>query len=118
MVLAAEEQQGLPIATLGALHLADVDGVVAGVVRRDDPAFDMRQSAVEDRGTGAAVPAGQVHELVAARDGEVPRHLLLPVGQDVHDEGLGEAEGGMALGPLVDADEDERRIERHGADRS
>src|SRR5207249_7819480 len=112
MIAAAKKEQGAPFAGVGTLDLADVDGVIAGVVRGDDAAFDVRQRALENRRAGAAAATGQVDELVAARHREPARQLLLMLVEDVHDEHLRPVDRRIALRALVDAHEDERRIER------
>src|SRR5262245_54886877 len=63
-VLALEEEQGTSASHLGVPHLADVDHMVAALVRLDDPALDLCERALE-HGDAVLVDAeGQAVELL------------------------------------------------------
>src|SRR5262245_35162686 len=70
-VLALEEEQGASAPHLGVLHLADVDHVVAALVRLDDPALDLCERALEHRNPIRVDAVGQAAELLPAGLGEM-----------------------------------------------
>src|SRR5688572_24185152 len=78
----------------------------------------MRQRAVEER--HAERPAAPWHavELVEARGGEASRDALVVGAEDVHGEAGAVTQCRIALGFVIDAHQDLRRVQRHGAERA
>src|SRR5439155_215288 len=116
-VLSLEEDEGRATPELGVLDGADVDHVVSPLVRLDDATLDVAERPVEHRCAQPTEVVGDAGELVAAGLGEARRERFLVLGQDVHDEAFRIEEVRVALGRLVDADEEERWDEGERRDR-
>ena len=87
-IATAKEHQRLTLARLGFFDLADVDGVIAAIVRSRDLAFEPGDDVVKNRRAIAPRVIRDAGELVAAADGEFPRQLFLVIAQDVDGEDL------------------------------
>src|SRR5579885_921390 len=88
-VVAAEEEEGLAGPVLDVLHVANKDGMVAGLVGFVPQALDNGERPVDDRRAGNAGMEADALELVLAFAGEALRNLALLLAQDVHGEGFG-----------------------------
>ena len=93
-VTAGEEGQRRTVPVREALDPPDEDHVVASLLLAGGDAFQMRQtSGQQGQATQAPTPAG-AGEPVFARRREAGGQLVLVLGQDVHGEAAGGAEGG------------------------
>ncbi|EEF22487.1 conserved hypothetical protein, partial [Ricinus communis] len=94
------------------------DHVIAAVVACEWRAFEMSQGARYQRGLGVADRRLDLIPLVRQGARELIGDLLLIAGEDVDGEALGFEHRGQALGLAVDAEQDQRRIERNGIERA
>src|SRR5208282_861341 len=111
-VAPAEEEQRFGLASLGLLDLADIDSVIAAIVRGGHLAFDVTYAAGQDRRTVGADVVANAIELLAAAHGELAREVLLVRCQDVDGERPGLVKACVAFGLLVDANQEQRRHQR------
>src|SRR5262249_37445682 len=109
-----EEQEWRDVLGTRTLDLADVDRVIARVIRLKDATVDMTHRVIEDRTTALALAISDAFELLDPARGEPARNGLLLFGQNVDAEHLAPFEIGIRIGLLVYADEDQRRDERYG----
>src|ERR1700733_4519973 len=93
------------------------DGVIAGVVEGLLPALEIGQRIAQ--GGGAQVGGQKLNavQMMRALLRQPRRHSLMSRTQDADCEGFGLGKGLEALGPLLDAPKDQRRIEGHGGER-
>ena len=105
---------------VGCLDLTDEDRVIAGRIRVDRRALDLRQGILQDREPHDTGPIAGAFELfgAAARGREAPRDLLVVQMQDVDREAAVGLKGLIALRGVRDAHEHERGIEGDGRDRA
>ncbi|MNZ81026.1 hypothetical protein D3C78_996820 [compost metagenome] len=98
---------------LVALHLADHDPVVAAVDVLEVAALEVARAAIEHRGVAQAAGVFDAGELVFLRAGEVVGQGDLVRGEQVDGEVAGGLEHLPGAGALVQAPEDQRRLEGH-----
>src|SRR5436190_20345145 len=79
-VPAAEKQQRRDLFGVGVHDFAEVDRVVAGVVRLKDATLDVTHRVVEDRAADVALAVSDTVELLDAAGGEAARDRLLLLG--------------------------------------
>jgi len=113
-VLRAKGYSGPTVADGAGLDLADDDDVVAGRVTRVHAALEVRERADEDRHIELPALEREAAEPVGIPRRERPRRLLLPGREDVDREVLRRLQRLVHRRGLVDADEDQRRVERQG----
>ncbi|MCY1451230.1 hypothetical protein D9M71_680860 [compost metagenome] len=97
-------------------HLAEHDPVVAAIHHLPLLALEARRAVGEQRRTALADLVIDTGELVFPRPGEVIGQVDLVGGKDVHREMAGLAEYLVAAGALVDAPENQRRVQRYGVE--
>ena len=95
-----------------AEHLAHDNGVIAALVTLHNLAFEMADGAVQDGGAVSAFVPIQAGELIGALGGEATRDLFLIFVEKVNRKYIGLNEARIALCALVDANQDQRGIER------
>src|SRR5258705_3522171 len=113
IVAAAEIDQRVPSADARALDATDEDRVVALEVHVDGRALEVGERVVEERQAQRA--QRERHALERVLDlgrGEPARDAFLVMTEYVDREPLARDQGRIALRLVVDADEDERRLER------
>ena len=95
---------------------ADDDPVIAAVMDGVGAAGQRRGNAVQERRTGRPGRMAIAMHIKGLRPGEGVGNLPLIVGQQIDGEAaIGLGETGDATGPVVEADQDQRRVERHRA---
>ena len=99
---------------LGALHLAEEDGVGAAGDGVADAALQARERVAQDRVTLGAAADVETCELLAVAAGEAHGELALVLAEDVDHERAALAHRGLGDRRPVETDEQRRRIERHG----
>lgn len=112
MILASEEEQGAVVASESVKHFPHDDGMVAAFVTLHDLAFEIADSAVQHCGAVSAFVPIQAGELVRALGGEAARDLFLIFVKKINRKYIRLNEARITLGSLIDANQDERRIER------
>src|SRR5690606_12174768 len=118
-VAAPEEDERTPLVAHAEVEdPAEHAVVVAGVEHPVDLAVDPGQHPVEQRCAGAGGLPADADELVVVLRGEASRELLLVLGEDVHAEHAGLLDAGPGGGVLAGEEADERRVERHRAERA
>ena len=95
-----------------AEHLAHNNGVIAAFVALHNLAFEIADSAVQDGGAVRAFMPIHAGELIGALGGEAARDLFLIFVEKVNRKYIGLDEARIALCSLVDANQDQRGIER------
>src|SRR3990167_1329495 len=111
------EKQGMPAAGLGFQHLSNKDGVIAVGVGGNLAALDKAEAAVKQRRAMRTVRMGNVPEPVLQFGSKNPREVFLVFREKVHRKILRAAHRLEALGPVVHADENERRGEAQRRER-
>ena len=99
-----------------AFDAADENGVIASRVFGDLGHFEARAAARKDRGAADAGVPRQAGKAVGRPGGEAIRQILLIGGQHIDGVVAGLAEGGQVVRLVVEAPEDERRLERDGGE--
>ena len=95
-----------------AQHFAHDNGVIAAFVAVHNLALEMADSAVQDGGAVSAFVPSQAGELIGALGGEATRDLFLIFVEEVNRKYVGLYETRIALCSLVDANQNQRGIER------
>lgn len=112
MILAPEEEQRPVVASDSTQYFAHDNGVIAAFVALHNLALEMADSAVQDGGAVSAFVPSQAGELIGALCREATRNLFLIFVEEVNRKYVGLNEARIALGSLVDANQDQRGIER------
>src|SRR5262245_55227952 len=112
MLLTPEEEQRPVVASDSAQHFAHDNGVIAAFVTLHNPALEMADSTVQNSGAVSAFVPSQTGEFVGALGGEATRDLFLIFVEEVNREYVGLNETRIALCSLVDANQNQRGIER------
>ncbi len=111
--------QGLPpLADRQGRDFADQNDVIARIMARHDPAFELGHGVVDERHAQHALPGRHVVEEPVPGKGN--GQGLLALGQNVDPVDIGAVEAFEPVRRLVDAPQDERRLEgdgREGTDR-
>ena len=119
-IFPAEVQQRVSLADDHIFHFGDEDGVIAGILRRVQTAFQVGERSVQNGGAvGGTVEARAERggiELIAVGAGVKIGNRLLIGSQHIYSETLLRVEMRMRAGFIIDADQDEQRIERDGAE--
>ena len=100
------------MASESAQHFAHDNGVIAALVALHNLALEMTDGAVQDGGAVGAFASRQAGELIRGLGGEATRDVFLVFVEKVNCKYVGLNETRIALCSLVDADQDQRRIER------
>ena len=100
------------MASDSAQHFAHDNGVIAALVALHNLALEMADTAVLDSGAVSAFVPSQAGKLIGALGGEATRDLFLIFVEKVNRKYVGLNEARIALGSLVDANQDQRGIER------
>jgi len=95
-----------------AQHFAHDNGVITAFVALHNLALEMADGAVQDGGAMSAFVPSQAGELIGALGGEATRDFFLIFVKKVNRKYVGLNEARIALCSLVDANQDQRRIER------
>src|ERR1700681_4443729 len=111
-VAATEKKQRFSVDGCGLLDLAEIDGVVTTRISCTKLALDVPESSLENRCSVGAWPISHALKLGASAHREAARKRFLIVGKNVDREDLALLEEGVALGLLVDTDEQNRRLQR------
>jgi hypothetical protein len=96
-----------------AQHLSDDDQMIASLHAVVKFAIQPRRGIGKYRAVGDAGHPRQIGEFVGRFRSERPGQVLLVLAKDIDAEMVCSGEGGIAACALVNADEDERRVERH-----
>ena len=114
-VLAGMEEQRGEIRGLGEIFdAADVDGVVAADLLRCVGDFEGGAATRKDRSTASTGLPLQAGKAVDRPGRETVRQVLLVGRQDIDGVMAGPVEGGQVVRAVVQAPEDEGRVERNG----
>jgi len=121
-VLAAKEEQRLSVANDDFLDLGDEDGVITGVLRRVQAAFQICQRALQNgRAVLGALKARACFLgstiVGSCRARIILRNSPLILAQYVHPEALLRVQMRVGTGALVDAHQHQHRVERHRGER-
>src|SRR5207249_2284707 len=117
VVVALVVQERPALGVTGGLDAADEDRVIPPVVDRLERAVEPRQAVLQDRRAGRGLAVRHALEPVALVPRVAGRELgqtLLSGLQNVDGEGAVALDQLMTARLLVDADQDQGRIERHG----
>ena len=90
--------------------------MVAAFVAGGHPAFEVGQGAVEQRHAESAQGVGYPFELLNAFGGKTGREFFLFKRQEVDRKDLGFLEAGVAVDGFVNADQQQRGVERQRAE--
>src|SRR5215475_9748806 len=112
MILALEKEQWSVVASESAQHFTHDNGMITAFVTLHNLALEMADGAVQDSGAVTAFVPGQAGKLIGALGGKATRDLLLIFVEKVYCKYVGLNEARIALCSLVDANQDQRRIER------
>jgi len=92
--------------------VSDHDGVVSAGMNRLQRAFDECDRSIQQRRPVLAKVVGERRELVIAAAREGHRNLLLILAQVVDAETSAGRDRGQGFGPVIDASQELRRVER------
>ncbi len=116
-----EQRHGVVVLVRQGIDPPDEQIVVTGRERLDDRAFERRDRAVDERQPGRArMPRRPAKRVAAGLDGgagEAIGQRLLILGQDIDRVAPGLPDDGRQEPATVERDHDQRRVERHGAQR-
>ena len=117
-ISAAIVEQRVALGLVDEAHdLADDDDMVAAVVDGVGPAFEERQRFGKYRAPDAAEVIADVAPFVLRRPREMGGNALLQIGQHVDREMLRRLEMVEGIAAPVQAEQQQRRIERNGTER-
>ena len=113
--MAAVVEERLAGSEVHAFDFADEQGVIAGGIFRDDVAGEMRESVVDQRNAGGGPEEMDAEGFgsfgLLKRLGKVFGDSLLRISKNVDAEATLIFEEGQQTGIVIDANEDEERIE-------
>ena len=121
-VLAAKEEQRLSIANDDLLDLSDEDGVITGVLRRVQAAFQICQRAMQNGRAVLRALKARACFLGSTIVGSCRARIILRNGtlilrQYVHPEALLGVQMCMGASALIDAHQHQHRVKRHRGER-
>ncbi len=112
LITSGVEEQRLIVPRFKMLHLADIQCVVAGRMRVDHLHNEVRDRAFEKRNP---LPSSKVNsQILDSMSSEVVAQQLLIFRQHANAEAPNAGKYAMHVGAIVQRNEHERRVERHG----
>ena len=115
-IITVKVHERITVANTYAFNFADKDGVIAAVVGVSKYALKRHESVLEDGNTADPCPKTDALEFVDLRKREAFGKVIMPGRQKVNDKYARVPQRVVTAGCLLDADKDERRIERDRAE--